>query len=509
MKKLILIMWLLVLSQAVQAQADVNFDEIDEYLEQTVQDWGIPGMSVAIVKDGKIVFSKGYGVKEAGKKERPDGNTLYAIASNSKAFTSAVIATLVQEGKLNWNDKVKTHLPYFEVYDPNISQMVTLRDLLSHRVGLGTFSGDIMWYQSDFPVEEIIRRIRYVPQAFEFRAGYGYSNLMFITAGELIHQVTGKSYAQNVKERLLTPIGMDRTTCALDDLEKLGNYASPHALVGDSVNVPIPWTSWEKIAATGGLISSVNDVAKWMIFNMNHGIVGTDTILTPASRNLMWAPHNNFVVKHTTESPYGRNFNGYGLGWSLRDYHNHFQVSHTGGYDGMITSVNMLPDEKLGVVVLTNGMKSPINAVTHYIYDRFLGRPMYDWSANQLERRNNWRKRDRRIPNRIKARIPDTKPSLPLEKYAGTYYSDLYGNIFVKEQEGKLSLDFEHSEFLDATLEHWHYDTWRITWKSENPWFTFGTVKFTTNNDMRVKGIEFDVPNDDFYFEEINSRKID
>ena len=511
MRKLLLF-WLLslIILPTIYAQ-EVDLDKLDTYFSQVQKDWDIPGMSVAIVKDGQQVFSKGYGVTELGKDTPVDGNTLYAIASNSKAFTSATIATLVQEGKLSWDDKVKTYLPYFEVYDPWVSNQVSVRDILSHRVGLGTFSGDIMWYNAELSSEEIIKRVKYVPQAFEFRAGYGYSNLMFITAGELIRVITGKTFGENVQERFLNPLGMDRTIYLLDDLEKKGNYATPHAFA-DGEHYPIQWTSWEEIAATGGLISSVNDLSEWMIFNMNHGIHHGDTILTPDSRNTVWMPHNTRKVDHTTQNDFKRNFSGYGLGWGLSDYHGQLRVAHTGGYDGMITSVDMLPDEKLGVVVLTNGMKSPIRAVSQYVMDAYLGVESKDWSAILLESRNNSEANDTRIKDRKNSRVLNTSTSLPLSSFTGTYYSDLYGGkIDVKESDGKLSISFEHTPFLAANLSHWHYDTFKLDWSAdyEHAWFSFGTVQFLIDHNRQVSGITFDVPNDDFFFEEINAKRVE
>ena len=183
----------------------VNFSEIDRYLEKTSKQWGLPGMSVGIVKDGELVFSKGYGVLEEGKATQPNEQTTYAIASNSKAFTATVLAMLVEEGKISWNDKVNDYLPYFEVYDEEISQMVTIKDLLTHRVGLGTFSGDVMWYDADLTTEEIVRRAKFIPKAFDFRDGFGYSNVMYITAGAVIEKVTGKSWGEVVHERILNP----------------------------------------------------------------------------------------------------------------------------------------------------------------------------------------------------------------------------------------------------------------------------------------------------------------
>lgn len=512
-KRILLTLQVLLLLQlslcAQNKPAKVDLKKLDKYYEQVVQDWGIPGMTVGIVKDGKLIFSKGYGVRETGKAEKPDGNTLYAVASNSKAFTTAIIAMLVQEGKLSWNDKVKKHLPYFELYDPYVSQETTIRDLLSHRVGLGTFSGDFIWYKSNLSAEEIIKRAKYLPKAFDFRAGFGYSNLMYITAGEIIAKVTGKSWSENVQERILNPLGMDRTLTSIDGLEKKENYATPHALPDGKTNVPIPWVNWETVGATGGLISSVNEMAKWMIFNLNHGIWKEDTLLTKASRNMIWTPHNNFNLDHTSRGDFNQNFSGYGLGWFMSDYNGHLRVSHTGGYDGMITAVTLLPDKNMGVVVLTNGMKSPIGAVSLYTLDALLGIKGKDWSAELLPKADKRLQEDSRIADIKKKRVANTKPSLPLEAYTGTYQSDLYGKIEVRQENGALNMSFEHSPDLSARLSHWHHDVWEIKWDQPHVWFTFGTVKFTTDNNMTVTGIEFEVPNDDIFFEELKPSKIE
>ncbi|MFN7115854.1 MAG: serine hydrolase [Saprospiraceae bacterium] len=486
--------------------AQVDYKKLDAYYEKAVKDWGVPSMSIGIVKDGKLVFSKGYGVLEVGKTAKPDENTLYAIASISKAFTAAAIATLVQEGKLSWNDKVQKYLPYFELYDPYVSREVTIRDLLSHRVGLGTFSGDVIWYKSDLTAEEIIKRLKYLPKSFDFRAGYGYSNVMYITAGEIITKITGKKWDDYIQEKFLTPLNMNRTVASIHDLDKKGNYAMPHGMK-DGKTVVIPWVSWDNTQAMGGLISSVKDMSNWMIFNLNHGIWGKDTILTAASRNIMWTPHSNFTVNQTDpKNP--THFNGYGLGWGLSDYYGRLRASHSGGYDGMLSLLNLIPDENLGVIILTNGVKTPMSAVMNYTLDAFLKNPEKDWSAQGLQ---NWEKNqanDTRVSDRKKARVLNTKPSLPLEQYAGTYYSDIYGNINITLVNNQFKLSFEHSPDLAATLRHWHYDVWEIVWDKPQAWFDFGTVKFNLDNNLKINGMDFDVPNDDFFFEEFKPRKV-
>ncbi len=494
-------------SSSGQVETEVDLKQLNEYFAQMVQDWDLPGASIGIVRDGKLIFSGNYGVLEVGKDETPDEHTLYAIASNSKAFTSAIIGMLVQEGKLNWDDKVKDYLPYFELYDPWVSNEVTVRDLLSHRVGLGTFSGDVIWYKSDLTAEEIIKRVKYLPNAYDFRSGYGYSNVMYITAGELIRKITGKSWSENVKERILEPLRMDRTITSPKNLEGKGNFATPHAREDDN-NIPIAWEDWEEIGALGGVISSISDISKWMIFNLNNGILGNDTLLSKETRNMVWTPHNNHKVDHTIQNDFNRHFRAYGLGWGLSDYHGKLFVGHTGAYDGMITAISLIPDENLGVVVLTNGMKSPIMAATYYALDKFLGIETKDWSTEYLERVNKRQKEDSRIMNIKEKRVPDTKPSVPLEKYTGIYKSDIYGEIKVSLENQQLRMEFEHSSSLSASLSHWHYDVWEIQWDITHAWFNFGTVKFITDNNLEVKGMGFDVPNNDIFFEELKPYKI-
>ncbi|WP_124980713.1 serine hydrolase [Nonlabens xiamenensis] len=497
----------LLLSLSLQAQQP-DLKQIDSYIAKTQKEWEIPGLSVAIVKDGKIVFEKGYGVKELGGKTSPDEHTLYAIASNTKAFTAAIIAQLVEEGKLDWKDKVQQYLPYFEVYDPVISQMVTVEDLLSHNVGLGNFSGDAIWYKSTFTTEEIVRRIKFVPQAYEFRAGYGYSNLMFITAGDLIEKVTGKSFKENVQERFLQPLNMDDTVVSVKDLKNKSNVATPHALDANDDHYITPWVAWDNIQSTGGLISSVHDMGKWMIFNMNHGVHGSDTLFNISNRNRMWTLHNSFTTNQVNRNATGSQYNGYGLGWFLGDYYGHFRVRHGGGYDGMISTVQMLPDEKLGVVVLTNGLRAPTNAIAFYILDRYLGRDEKDWSSQMQVSYKNWKASDTRVADRRSKRVKGTTPILDRKTITGTYHADIYGNFEVVEEEGKLRLLWEHSPLLNSSLEHFNYDAYEIVWDHPQAWFGFGTVNFEKDAYGNVKGISFDIPNQDIFFYELNAVRV-
>ena len=499
---------LLTISNLFGSDRAATLQRLDAWYAQVLADWELPGMAIGIVEDGELIFSKGYGVKEIGQPDVPDEHTLFAIASNTKAFTASLLAMLVHDGRLSWDDPVRDYLPCFDLGDPWVNSQANIRDLLSHRTGLGTFSGDVVWYKSTLQAEEILQAARHLPKPVGFRNGYGYSNLMYLAAGLVIEEVSGMSWIENVQQRILDPLGMDRTIVRTSDLAAKSNYATPHALT-DGENIPIDWEDWTVVAAIGGLISSVSDVAKWMILNMNHGIHGSDTLLTAASINRMWTPHNSFTVSHHEPQDFNRHFSGYGLGWGLSDYHGRMLVGHTGGYDGMISEVRMIPGENLGVVVLTNGMKSPINAITHYTLETMLGVEPRDWSAELLERAERRQQEDPRITAIKNARVMNTHPTKELEAYTGTYHADIYGNIVVSLADGQLRLAFEHSPELSASLSHWHHDVWEIKWDRRHAWFDFGVVTFALNNKLEVTGMDIEVPNRDIFFEELKPKRKD
>lgn len=491
----------------VQGQIDV--EKLEAYLSQAQKDWKIPGIAVGIIKDGKVISSKGYGMLEAGKTDPVTGESLFAIASNTKAFISASIGILVDEGKLNWDDPVRKHLPYFALYDAYASEHTTVRDLLCHRVGLGTYSGDVIWYKSDYPAEEVVKRARFVPKAYEYRAGYGYTNLMFITAGEVIKAVSGKSWDVFVRERIFQPLEMNRTQTSVTRLESLGNVASPHKPKGWSNN-PIPYAKWDNMGAAGGIISSTDDMLKWIQLQLNQGKQGSKTIFSENVQETFWTPHNNyFVNKSAKETFRNRHVSGYALGWSYYDYGGRMVMRHGGGYDGMYSQVAMVPEEELGIVILTNSMRGISSPLAYYILDKFLGQEEKDWSKIGLE----WEKRsmkswaDRENGQKGKRKM-GTSPSFELSAYAGTFVDNMYGKLVIKQEGEKLTLVIPHAPSLSATLEHWHDDTFEIKWAETHAWFDFGTLRFVLDNNRVIKGIEFDVPNDDIFFDEIHAKKV-
>jgi CubicO group peptidase (beta-lactamase class C family) len=508
MQKLQTTLMLVFLSATLMVANAQDLKKIDKYLEKSRIDWGVPGMSVALVKDGEVIFNKSYGTLSVDSKTAVDENSLFAIASNTKAFVSTALAVLVDEGKIDWDDKVIDYLPAFKMYDPYVTAEITIRDLLCHRAGLGTFSGDVIWYKSQKPASEIIKQIQYVPQAYSFRSGYGYSNLMFITAGEVIRAVTGKAWDEYVKENFFEPLGMSRTVTSTSSLENMKNVATPHKSV-DGENKPIDWVNWDNMGAAGGIISSTADMAKWINFNLNRGIIGNDTILSPDQQNVLWTIHNSFALtENAKEWIPGRHFNGYGLGWGLYDYYGRMVVTHSGGYDGMYSRVAMVPDENFGFVLLTNNMTGIITPMMMYLINSVLEEDTQDWSQKYLDREGGGSVAET-IAAIKEAKKRGTQPTLDKKEMIGTYFDPMYGNIHVKQREDKLRLEFEEAPDLSATLVHWHNDSYEISWDQTHAWFDFGIVSFNSNSQLKVEGLTFEVPNYDIFFHEIKPKKID
>lgn len=478
-----------------------------------IEEWRVayhvPGMSVGIIKNGEVIFSDGFGSLEEGKNKQPDGQTLYAIASNTKAFITASFATLVDEGKVSWDDPVRMYLPYFELYDPCVSEMATIRDLLCHRVGLGTFSGDAIWYRSVYSAEEVVKRAAEIPQAYQFRSGYGYSNVMFIAAGEIIRKVTGLSWDQYVKQKFITPLHMDRTVTSTQVLDGMKNVATPHNPNGNN-NDPLPWVEWNSSGAAGGIISCTDDMLKWIGMQLNRGVHETDTFFTRADQQLMWTPQTSFAVSDRARELYGnRNYNGYGLGWGTTEYNGRQLVSHTGGYDGMYSAVMLLPTEKIGVVVLTNTQRSISVMLGYEIMDKLLGLPQKDWKERGIKQDNDhFADRANRIKQRTDAHILGTTPSMTSDVIQGLYRCPMYGDIRIEDNNGQLMINFVHAAGLKAKLTHWHNDTYQLEWVEPQSWFSFGTVQILKDNNNKPSELQFDVPNDDIFFEEIHAVRV-
>ncbi len=489
---------------------DARLKEIDEYSARAGVAWKVPGFAVAIVKDDRVVFAKGYGVLELGKAPAVDENTLFAIASNSKAFTAAALAILVDEGKVKWDGKVREHLPSFELYDPYVTRELTIRDLLSHRSGLATFGGDLLWYESDYSRDEILRRIRLLKPASSFRSRFGYQNILYLAAGEVVARVSGKSWDEFVKERFFAPLAMKRTVISHADLLNSSNVAMPHNEV-DGKTRAIRYGKVDNIGAAGAIKSSVVDMSQWLRLQLSRGTYEGRKLFSATASREMWTPHTVFsgISEQAEKFNPTRHFNLYGLGWILSDYQGRLLVSHGGGLHGMTSQVALMPEEKLGVVVLTNSETPISNILANKVFDVFLGVPARDWSSEFLARVKNSAAASKEADRKRElSRVPQTKLSLPLSAYAGTYSGEMFGDAKVTEEQGKLVLRFLPSPFFVGDLEHWHFDTFRVQWRDSIVYpFPRGFVTFTLNAQGRVDEMKIDVPNPDFDFKELEFKR--
>lgn len=499
---------ILVFVQLVASQTlDEKLKEIDDYAKAVLATHGGPGMAIAVVKDDKTVFAKGYGTRELGKDAPVDENTVFAIASNSKAFTTAALAILIDEKKLNWDDKVSKFLPDFQLYDPWVTSELTVRDLVTHRVGLDTFSGDLLWYETTYKPDEILARVRYLPKFSSFRTRFGYQNLMFIAAGKVVEKVSGKPWCQFITERILTPLDMKRTVCSINDLPD--NAAWPHNESGGKLRV-LHRGNVDGSYSAAALNSSVADLSKWVRTQLGKGKFEGKQIFSEAQS---WQMHQQWLAQQVGPSNAAgvqpRHFSGVGMGWFVYDYYGRKIINHSGGLDGMLSYTVLIPEENAGFVVLTNSEGPGFAIMMNKIRDVLVNAPKRDYNAEAAERTNRDKTEAEAEMKRVDAtRVPNTKPTLALSAYAGKYSDKMYGDISVSEENGKLVMRFLPSPNFVADLEHWHFDTWVIKWRPSVAYnFPRGFVTFTIDKNGKPDEMKIDQPNNDFWFYELHPKR--
>lgn len=461
--------WLLAQGKPTQPKASLPPD-LDALVARVMKTFEVPGLSLAIVKDGQVLLAKGYGVKKLGQPDPVDSRTLFGIASNSKVFTAVALGMMVDEGKIRWDAPVIDYLPEFQMYDPLVSREITVRDLLCHRCGLGLGAGDLMlWPASDLNRKEILKRVRYIRPASSFRSRYAYNNIMFVVAGELLERVSGQRWEDFVFERIMKKVGMDssNTSCAM--VAKAENVAWPHVPLEAKV-VPVKTLYLtENVNPAGGINSCAEDMARWMLVLLNNGKLPDGTrLVSERVMNEITSIATPIPVSKPAEelAPAAMNFNGYGLGLRIRDYRKYKVFTHTGGLEGYVSQVWLMPEVGLGVTVLTNQESSAaFAALTYQIVDYYLKAPEYDWvEAYRKFNERNARRLKEEIEGIYASRKKETRPSLPLQDYAGIYRDDWYGEVEIKEENGRLTMRFKHSPELYGELEHWHYDTFVARW---------------------------------------------
>ncbi len=486
-----------------------NVREIDEYAKAVLATHGGPGMAIAVVKDDKVVLAKGYGTRELGKNSPVDENTLFAIASNSKAFTTASLATLVDEKKIAWDDKVSKYLPAFQMYDPWVTSELTIRDLVTHRVGLDTFSGDLLWYEANYSSDEILERVKYLKPVSSFRTRYGYQNLMYIAAGKIIEKVSGKPWCEFVRGRILDPLGMARTTCGFGSLGD--NAAMPHNESGGGKLRPLPHGNVNGGYGAVALNSSVSDLSRWVRTQLGKGKFEGKQIFSEAQA---WQMHQPYLPQQISENAWKsnptRHFTGVGMGWFVYDYQGRKIINHSGGLDGMLSYTVLIPEENAGFVVLTNSESPGFIVMMNKIRDLLVNAPKRDWNTEAAENvKRGKTAAEEEIKKADAARVANTRPTLALSSYAGKYSDKMYGDITVAEENGKLVMRFLPAPNFVADLEHWHYDTWVIKWRPSVSYnFPRGWVTFTIDKNGKPDELKIDQPNNDFWFYELAPKRV-
>ncbi|MBC7789916.1 MAG: serine hydrolase [Anaerolineae bacterium] len=479
---------ILLSASASQAQLPAAYAPLDAYVEKAMKDWEVPGAAIAIVKGDSVIYAKGFGVRAIGKPDKVDARTIFAIGSASKAFTGAGVAMLVDEGKIRWDDPVTQHLPGFQMYDAYATRELRVRDILSHRSGLAR--GDLVWYASSIDRDEILRRVRYLKPSWSLRSNFGYQNIMFVAAGQITATVAKQSWDDFMRDRLFVPLGMTETNTTVREISKLANVATPHARIDDTLRV-IAWRNIDNAGPAGSINSNVTDMAKWVQFQLDSGKVGKKSLLTAASFVETHTPHT-IIPRNTqarTLNPF-THYVSYGFGWFLEDYRGREVVHHGGNIDGMSALVAMMPEEDLGVVILTNMNGTALTSVLmRKIFDLHLGAPAKDWSADVLKLAKAQEVQAKAVQKKKEeGRAKGTKPSLALAKYVGTYNDSLYGQVNVKMEKDHLVLTSGPGFIGD--LEHWHHNTFRANWRDR----AIGKflLAFTLSTAGEVDGLKFE-----------------
>jgi CubicO group peptidase (beta-lactamase class C family) len=472
MKKLLPLLLLLACT-SVYAQPLAS-KAIDELSERSMKAFDVPGIAVAVIKDGKVIHSKGYGVRSLKTMEKVDENTLFGIASNSKAFTAATLGILVDEGKIKWDDKVRDYIPEFKLYSPFVTEEFTIRDLLTHRSGMGLGAGDLMFFpdSSDFTLKDVIYNLRFLKSVSSFRTKYDYDNNLYIVAGEVVSRVTGKSWDEFVEQRIIQPLGMTKTAASFDRLKDKSNVIDGHAAVEGKVRV-IARSTVKVAHAAGGLNSNIADLSKWVLLHLNHGKYGDNLskrLFSDDVHEEMWTPQTIIPIRNP--GPYNVHFAGYGLGFFLNDVKGYKQISHTGGLEGMVTQITMIPELSLGIIVLTNQQEGgAFSSITNQIKDAYFGITGTDRVKEYSANRNKAIAGAKHLMDSIWSEIDGVRKAgvkTDWNAVVGTYTDAWFGDVTIAIKNGKLWFDSKRSPKLTGEMFAYKGNTFVVKWKDRS-----------------------------------------
>jgi CubicO group peptidase (beta-lactamase class C family) len=479
--------------------SQVTSQEIDDIVERAMDNFTVAGVAVAVVKDGKIIHQKGYGIQSINSKKKVNENTNFGIASNSKAFTTTALAILVEEGKISWTDKVIKHIPEFKMYNDYVTQNFNIQDLLTHRSGLGLGIGDLMFFPdgSDFTINDIISSFQYFKPVSAFRTKFDYDNLLYLVAGEVIARVSGLTWEEFIKERIFNPLAMDNSYASLTYINDKSNIASPHLNKNQKLSLTDPeqWDPKKINGAAGGIYSNVNDIANWMLVNLNKGKYGANLekqLFTETSQQEIWKIHTTTNVNRSPR--YNSHFAGYGLGWGLTDVNGNMVVSHTGGLIGMLSKTLLVPDLNLGIIVLTNTYldgAGVFSAVTQTILDKYLGLDNFDWTETYAKRLNQGANEADEVVAKIWVTIEEAdKTIFDLTNYTGIYKDPWFGKIEIYEKEKQLWFKSLRSPKLTGQMHYYKANTFVVKWPDSGLTDADAFVMFQLDENGEAQGFK-------------------
>jgi CubicO group peptidase (beta-lactamase class C family) len=456
---------------AAAKQALVGFDS---FASDAIKAWEVPGLAVAIVKNGQVVLSSGYGLRDVTHKLPVTPKTLFAIGSCTKAFTTFVMGTLVDEGKMDWDAPVRTYIPEIRFQDRVATELMTPRDLVTHRSGLPRH--DLIWYNASLSPKEVVSRLPYLEPSEPFRSKFQYNNVMFMTAGYLVQRLTGQPWEEAVRSRIFTPLKMTSSNYSVKDSQRAADFAKPYADRDDQI-VEIPFRDITNVGPAGSINSNVEDMSRWLVVQTDKGKIDGRQVISAAVLTDIHTPHmtTGAAPERPEIAPAG-----YALGWGVDDYRGHRRVHHGGAIDGFVAATTLFPDQGLGLVVLANlGGSALPELLTRHASDRLLGLSPIDWSSEELAKKAKRKAADKEAKaKKDTVRRRGTSPAHKLEEYAGEYEHPGYGAVKIELKDGKLTLSYNG---IDAPLEHWHFEVFRALKNPKDPAFEDEKVQFLTN----------------------------
>lgn len=509
MKKLhFILLYFCVAILQLQAQPATS-NEVDILVEKAMKEFNVAGVAVAVVKDGKVIHSKGYGIQSIETKIPVNEHTNFQIASNSKAFTTAALSILIDEGKITWKDKVKNHIPEFKMYNDYVTENFLIEDLLCHRSGLGLGVGDLMFHPdgADFTINDVVTSFQYFKPVSAFRTQYDYDNLLYVVAGEIIARVSGMTWEQFIETRIMTPLQMDNSGASIKGVKDSSSIATPHSTVGADNKIRTI-NLYKKIinGAAGGILSNVDDMSKWMLMQLNQGKYGDNLdkqLFSKERQQEMWTIHT--VTKTNSNPRHNTHFSGYGLGWNLKDIKGNLSVSHTGGQPGMLSYVSLVPDLNLGIVILTNtgGGGALFTAVHNVILDSYLGIDKTDYIALYSKVRNDRKNKSDDVTKNVWKQVELAKNTKINEQdYIGIYEDNWFGKVEVFLKDKQLWIKCHRSPRLNGSMAYYNAYTFAIKWEfqdmSADAFAMFTLDQEGKAQSIKMKGIS---PNIDFSYD--------